>query len=360
MNATKIIVLAVVAWMSVWLPLPGGAQRILLLGDIHYDRIENHNEAWLRAKGDDWRQVTEEYCVWTRDNWPGFSRRIVAVADSCDAVIQLGDLSEGLAGDSVKAVEMAYDTFRAIDSLQLRIPMIAVKGNHDITGPGAKEAFKEVYLPAMSRLSHRTDTLRSANYATSVGPDIFVACYDPWDPASTPEALDSMLASSDAAYKFVALHEPVIPINHRCWHVYRKDQDKRNRLLKAIASNNAIVLCAHMHKYAVVSRSTPWGRIVQISVNSVIRDLDRTGPVAFSREYGQAMFDGHMDWQPSELAQRREWIEAETPYVDYYVFADIPGYGILEINGGVMVLKYFYGAESDAIDTVNITDLYSN
>lgn len=38
------------------------------------------------------------------------------------------------------------------------------------------------------------------------------------------------LAGSKATYKFVMLHEPVIPVNERCWHVFRQDNAKRMQL----------------------------------------------------------------------------------------------------------------------------------
>ena len=86
------------------------------------------------------------------------------------------------------------------------------------------------------------------------------------------QQLEKSLAGSKATYKFVMLHEPVIPVNERCWHVFRQDNAKREQLLQIIASQQAIVLCAHLHLYSVVCRDTPWGSIVQILVNSVIKD----------------------------------------------------------------------------------------
>ena len=56
-------------------------------------------------------------------------------------------------------------------------------------------------------------------------------CYDPWD--RNPEGLQQLeksLAGSKATYKFVMLHEPVIPVNERCWHVFRQDNAKRMQL----------------------------------------------------------------------------------------------------------------------------------
>ena len=44
----------------------------LLLGDIHYDLLEDHDMEWLSTKPDDLRQVTKEYSVFTKNTWPEF------------------------------------------------------------------------------------------------------------------------------------------------------------------------------------------------------------------------------------------------------------------------------------------------
>ena len=141
----------------------------------------------------------------------------------------MGDLSEGLAGSPQKAIQMANSAFKAVNKMNLKVPFIMTKGNHDITGPGAKEAFEKVYLPNMARLAGHP-SLQSANYTTTLD-DVLFVCYDPWD--RNPEGLQQLeksLAGSKATYKFVMLHEPVIPVNERCWHVFRQDNAKRMQL----------------------------------------------------------------------------------------------------------------------------------
>ena len=129
----------------------------LLLGDIHYDLLEDHDMEWLSTKPDDLRQVTKEYSVFTKNTWPEFSRIISGKVQkhqpSIKAVLQMGDLSEGLAGSPQKAIQMANSAFKAVNKMNLKVPFIMTKGNHDITGPGAKEAFEKVYLPNMAKLA---------------------------------------------------------------------------------------------------------------------------------------------------------------------------------------------------------------
>ena len=120
----------------------------LLLGDIHYDLLEDHDMEWLSTKPDDLRQVTKEYSVFTKNTWPEFSRiisrQVQKPQPSIKALLQMGDLSEGLAGSPQKAIQMANSAFKAVNKMNLKVPFIMTKGNHDITGPGAKEAFEKV------------------------------------------------------------------------------------------------------------------------------------------------------------------------------------------------------------------------
>lgn len=337
----------------------------LLLGDIHYDLLEDHDMTWLSTKPDDLRQVTKEYSVFTKNIWPEFSRiisrRVQKHQPPIKAVLQMGDLSEGLAGSPQKAEQMAKSTFRAINEMNLNVPFIMTKGNHDITGPGAKEAFEKIYIPNMAKLSgHKS--IQSANYATIVD-DVLFVCYDPWEQNPKElQKLEKLLTSSKATYKFIMLHEPVIPVNERCWHVFRHDNAKRERLMQIIASQRAIILCAHLHLYSVVCRDTPWGPIVQILTNSVIKDKNTLFPLKIVTNYGTELVTSHPKWQPLTLQQRVEWINKETPHIRFFKQMNLPGYGILSIdkNNNKIQMEYYAAFGETPYDVVNISELLNS
>lgn len=334
------------------------AQKFLVLGDMHYDLIENHDLEWLATTKDDLRQVTQEYTVFTAENWDDFTGVLAEKAVDVDAVLQLGDISEGLAGTPQLAVQMADSVFSAVDRIGFEVPVIITKGNHDITGPGAREAFDEVYLPNMARLSGH-DSLSSANYRTEVGDCCFV-CYDPWDKDNHGlDALRDNLAASSAKHKFVLVHEPVIPINERCWHVLRRDDEKRAELLRIIAGEEAIVLCAHMHLYSVVCRDTEYGPIVQLMANSVIRDAGMLKPSYLITEYGPSLALSRPDWEPETMDQRVKWLSEEAEHVTYFRQTDLPGYGILEAGpeDGRITYTYYAAFSDEPYDTVDVTSL---
>ena len=99
--------------LLIFISIQSNAQKssFLVLGDLHYDRLDDHDMNWLSTKPDDLRQVTKEYTVYTEKNWSDFmcilQRKVQTVKPPIKAIVQLGDLSEGLAGSEEKAGQMA-------------------------------------------------------------------------------------------------------------------------------------------------------------------------------------------------------------------------------------------------------------
>lgn len=333
-----------------------------MLGDLHYDLLQDHDMEWLGRKPDDLRQVTEEYTKYTSANWKGFMAILKKRAESKDsqvkAIIQLGDLSEGLAGNEEKARQMASNAMKAIDAIQMPVPWIIVKGNHDITGPGAVKAFEEFYIP-MFRKQTGNPEIKSANYSYRYQ-NVQITCIDPWDKGTDLIAfLEHELSGSDAKYKFVSIHEPVIPVTERCWHILRNEPLKREKLLEVIAKNKAIVLCGHLHRYSVVRRETKFGPIVQVMVISVIKDRKYQKPVKVITEYGPSLAENVPEWQPETLEARKAMLAEEAKYVTNYKQTDLPGYAIINIDdkNENIQLKYFAAFAEKPYDVIDLTKL---
>ena len=142
MKRNLILILLLVIFI---IPASGQKSSFLVLGDLHYDLLEDHDMEWLGTKPDDLRQVTKEYTVYTELYWENFMAQIREKAmkskPKVKAIVQVGDLSEGLAGNPEKARQMASNTMKAIEETDMPVPWIIAKGNHDVTGPGAPEAF---------------------------------------------------------------------------------------------------------------------------------------------------------------------------------------------------------------------------
>ncbi len=333
-----------------------------MLGDVHYDLLQDHDMEWLMKKPDDLRQVTKEYTVYTENNWNDFMAIIRKKAASenpqVKAVIQLGDLSEGLAGNENKARQMASNTMKAIDAIQMPVPWIIAKGNHDITGPGAEQAFQEFYIPMFRKQTHNPG-IKSANYSYQYD-NVQITCIDPYDKKTDMLAfLEHELSESNAKYKFIAIHEPVIPVTERCWHTLRNNNEQREKLLELIAKNNAIVLCGHLHRYSVVRRDTKFGPVVQVMVISVIKDRNYQIPSKIITDYGPSLAENVPDWQPETLNTRKEMLSEEAKYVTFYKQTDLPGYAVISMDEkeDKITLEYYAGFGEKPYDIIDLNEL---
>jgi hypothetical protein len=334
---------------------------LIVLGDIHYDNMENHDMDWLKTKPDDVRQV-KEYSQITEKYWTDFisvlRNRIKTTKPEVRAIVQAGDISEGLAGTPEKAVQMANNIMNAIAGTNFGVPWIIAKGNHDVTGPGAVEAFNSVYVPVI-RKQTGNNSIRNASYSYRYG-NVQITCIDPWEREFDMVGfLDKELSSSNAKFKFVVIHEPVIPVTERCWHTLRRTPEKREKLLETIARNKAIVLCAHLHRYSVVSRSTPYGPVVQVMTTSVIRDKDYLSPDKIIQEYGPSLVDQAPAWEPATIEERKKILSEEAKYVTYFKQTELPGYSLIRIdeNKGAVILDYYAAFGKKPYDTVDLTKL---
>jgi hypothetical protein len=334
----------------------------IVLGDIHYDLLQDHDMNWLNQKPDDLRQVTGEYTVYTETNWIDFTgilkKKAQTVNPPLKAVIQLGDLSEGLAGSEQKADQMASNVMEAIEAINMTVPWIFTKGNHDITGPGAAEAFQKFYVPEIRKQTHNSG-IKNASYSYTIG-DVQITCLDPWDKNTDMVSfLENELLTSEAKFKFIAIHEPVIPVTERCWHALRRDPEQREKLLEVIARHKAIVLTAHLHRYSVVRRNTPFGPIVQVMVNSVVKDRNYLTPSHVIIEYGPSLAENIPDWQPETLEARKTILAEEAKYVSFFKQTDLPGYAIIKTDAkkGTIELEYYAAFGKKPYDSIDLTKL---
>ena len=208
----------------------------VVLGDMHYDKLEFHDLEWVKTKWvnpDDHRQITQEYTVFTARNWDklinAIGRRIKEDNPPVKALVQLGDVMEGIGGSPELARKMNLGVVKALSEPNFSAPWMLIKGNHDgHYGPGEAEAYKEIFIPFRNK-QLGIDT-NSISFRYKIG-DVEFFCPD------SEMGIDNLIAylekgfnSSSAKYKFVAMHIPVIPVTGRCWDVFGiKDMNERAR-----------------------------------------------------------------------------------------------------------------------------------
>jgi len=351
----------------------------IVLGDLHYDRIEDHDMDYVKTRPQDLKQIMEEYPQYTSKYMSKFLHLIknqtLAITPSVKAVAQLGDLVEGVAGNLVLAKKMDQEAVDLLNSVDIKVPWILIKGNHDVSNsPGQPEAWREIICPFIEGQVKKK--IRNGMYTFKISDEVELFVLDQFFSVdqNLPESemvsfLESAFAKSTATYKFVLTHQPVIPVTDHCWHLLSgirrpvQDSTLRNRFLNLLGKNKAIVLCAHLHQYSVLSRQTPSGPVVQIMVNSVISSFDSRSPKKTETAYkGGEWVKSNPDWQPFNQDIRFRILEEEKKYVNNFFKTDLPGYCILSIHTKAhnIMMNYYNGFSVKPSQTINITDLQHN
>jgi hypothetical protein len=323
-----------------------------VLGDLHFDRPEHHDQAWLeKTHPGDKRQI-ENYCRLTRESMPrlfaAVKRQIEATRVPVPAVLQLGDLLEGLCGTPELADRQATEAVSFVREANLGRPLLMTKGNHDVTGPGAVEAYDRLLVPFMEDAS--LDEVRGAAFTQSRG-GVLMVFYDAYNTKSL-DWFDRLLAERRPQRLLVLIHPPVVPYNARSnWHIYAKpaQQAQRQRLVELLGRHRAVVLCGHLHKYCFLRRRTDSGSFTQLALSSVATDVD--GKLRDERsglaDYGPDLVQLEPNFSPETLDARRELLAAEKPLIEDFHYADTWGHALLRVSKTEIAADVYRGV-SDA------------
>jgi hypothetical protein len=364
--------------ISILYTLTAHAQDVsfIVLGDMHYDKLEHHDLDYVTTRPQDYEQIFKEYPQYTAFFMPKFlqviKKQTTAITPAVKAVVQLGDLVEGVAGNEVLARQMNRGVVDLLHSVKLPVPWVLVKGNHDVSNsPGQPEAWEEVIRPFIEGqvgkpVGHGMYTYNLSNNIELFALDQFFSVDRNVPETEMIAFLEKELKASTAKYKFVMAHQPVVPVTQRCWHllagIRRPVQDAllRDKFLNLLAKYKVIVLSAHLHEYSVLSRETPSGNIVQVMINSVNRGLEPPQPKNYITEYkGEKWAEETPDWQPSTQAVRLKILAEEKKHILNFRKADLPGYGVISINEATseVILNYYNGLSEKPFETINLTEL---
>lgn len=345
----------------------------VLLGDLHFDRPEHHDMAWVRRdKPNDVRQI-EGYCRNTREVTPQLFATVRDTikelnknpATHVPFVLQAGDLVEGLCGSEELSVRQNTEALEFVQEAGLGAPLLFTKGNHDITGPGAAAAFGNVFHPFLAGQARAVDAtsteVKSGCYTVTCGNAQF-AFFDAYDAAKSLEWFEAVAAKRTAEHLFAIVHPPVVPYGARAtWHVFSaaKETARRERFLALLGAQHAIVIGGHIHRYNSLSRTAGKGRFAQFALSSVL-----TAPTAKAKEvlsgaesYTPDQIKVEPNFSPDNEAERRAVYEAERKFVGAFEYADLPGYAVVNIDGPRVTAKMFSGTSRELWRTVDLSTL---
>jgi hypothetical protein len=275
-----------------------------------------------------------------------------------DFFLQLGDFVEGLCGSEALARQQTNDFISYVSSLRLRRPFFVVKGNHDITGEGAKAVYDTTVLNWQER--EQRHAMPSAN-STFVHKDVRFVIFDCYRADESLQWLKEVLSTHKESLLVFSVHQPIVPYNARSnWHVFAKPRDsaKRAELLDLLGRHNAIVLTGHLHKTSILTRTTPSGKFVQVAVGSVI---DSPQAPVKNHLNGVDAYTTHLlelepQFAPDTYDERKNNIENERPFIRHFAYADLCGYANVNISSSHDVnLVIFANADREPWATFNLT-----
>lgn len=331
-------------------PASAPQYRFILLGDTHVDQLDHHDMDWVnKTHPKDISQI-RNYSEITRLYTPALLKAVKQVIETSTVpvafVAHAGDLVEGLCGSYELAARQFRDAFNLIEQAQLGVPLLMCKGNHDITGPGAPEAYEKVLLPWMSQQA-KTD-ITAAAFSRRQGDDlyIFFDCYKP-----DLDWLEAQLrAHADARHTFFMVHQPIVPYNARAsWIVYAKPEmaSQRQRLLQLLAQRKAIVLSGHLHKYSVLNRRVAGGSFTQLAVCSVVRQSheqprdERLGLDAYTPD----LLTLEPKFDPGSQSARRQLLLDERPNIGRFEYADVAGFAVVDVSASDVSCQIYAGTD---------------
>lgn len=344
----------------------------VLLGDLHFDRLEHHDLEWLqRDKPDDVRQV-RDYTRMTSEIQPRlFATLRETIADlnaSPDRrvpfAVQVGDWVEGLCGSEKLALRQNTDAVAFVRGARLGVPFLFIKGNHDITGPGSAEAFQSVFHPFLSEQAAvlgGDGKITTAHYRVEYGNALF--CFFDAYAKESLGWLEAVLARRTARHCFVVIHPPVVPYGARAtWHVFSSERDKarREHLLELLGKHNVFVLSGHIHKYNLLVRATPGGgKFLQLGASSVINEPEPKPQHLLSgvKDYNSDQVNVEPNFSPATEQQRRAVYPMEAPFVKQFQYADLPGYAVVQVNGPQVTASIYSGIGRQVWRTLALSEI---
>lgn len=345
----------------------------VLLGDLHFDRLEHHDMEWVRRdKPNDVRQI-ENYSRITRDVTPVLFQRVrdtVAELNRDPAtrvafVLQAGDLVEGLCGSGELAVRQNRESVEFVRAAGLGVPFLFTKGNHDVTGPDSVPAFGSVFHPFLTAQARAVQPqaaeVKSGSYAVECGGAQF-AFFDAYESGRSLEWFEEVAARRTAEHLFVVVHPPVVPYGARStWHLFAAERERarREKFLALLGDQRALVLGGHIHKYTTLGRRAGRGRFAQFALSSVL-----SAPTAKAKDiltganaYTPDQVKVEPGFSPANEAERRAVYDAERPFVGDFEYADLPGYAVVSVDGPKVTARVYAGATREVWRTVDLTAL---
>jgi hypothetical protein len=322
--------------------------KVMVMGDAHFDAPEFHHAPPANESRKSERERNLKM-------WKSRSPALFAAAGKRAAAehvafaVQLGDLAQGDCDDAELQGEMIRRAFATLKKNFPGIPLLIVKGNHDIRvlkKGRDNAAANAALLPLVSKELGRKVTKNSC-YAFMRGRDLFIAV-DAFIPARHIEAFvrKTLAAHPDTRYVFFMTHLPLMPasVGSPLWLVPGWD-----KIAGMLEKRNAVILAAHTHSPSLATRTTDNGKLTQLIVSSMGSAWSakrRRGGYGDWKSFSDAAGKGIVKAKEPDKA-RKQWKawKKSGKFTFRHLFHN-SGFVVLEIDDSKVVARYYISSSS--------------
>ena len=304
--------------------------KVMVLGDIHYDSAEFHQqEAPSKA--------LKKERIRNYEMWKGPSVRLLesagkrAKSESCVFAIQMGDIAQGDADTPELLGKMLEKAFRTVKSHFPDIPLLAVKGNHDIRGYR-----KTIQRPAdnvlMGLVAKELGAGKGSSWTFRKGKDLYIGI-DGFRPEKQCIAFvkKALQDNPDTRYVFLVTHLPLIPatVHLPFWNLPGNFE-----IADLLEKRKTVVLAGHTHSFSIVSRKSRNGKLIQLVSTSLGRDWLSGKPMQPSLDWTSVREAAQKTVRGKNAEKTRRILETLDSKGEYSarIYTRISGYVILNIG----------------------------
>jgi hypothetical protein len=308
---------------------------ILLLGDLHYDDKECRQDI-EHLPDNRKKELERNLSLWQKESGPIPAMLLEAggLTKKTTFGVQLGDIIQGDCGAGKlhkKSLTSVLEMLKChLQPNSKDWHLFAIKGNHDIRGKGATQAFNSVMLPYLEdQFGQKCPVKWRADFILMHKGDLYVF-FDSIN-ADLRFAENALKEHTDARHVFFLTHLPVLPASTGSkpfWVVFEKNAKYRRRLLDALASRNAIVLTAHIHATTLLNYASEKGTVTQFSSFSMPSKWE--GTRKFSVSDGMTQLKMAMDKAGQENPDLLK--DFRNNLSNYKVFSPKASYNVLHVT----------------------------
>ena len=318
--------------------------RVLVLGDIHYDRRELHTDKKIlgskshRRNLEMWKKATPELLTQAGE---------AAKSESVRFAIQLGDITHGYAGTEELQRQLLTEGCTAVKKYFPETPLLIVRGNHDAginSGADGDAVAGEVLTPTVAKAFGADKVDDNGNCAIRQGDDLFIAV-NGFLPAEKIIAFvkQTLEANPETRYVFFLTHLPVLPASASVPFWLLPGNYKVAELLE---TRQTLILAAHTHVPSMEVRVTKRGMLRQLVVSSMGNQWD---PASFTpprytswEEFVKIAKSRPARKRNKHNAKRWPALEASGTYFFRELFLN-SGWVMLHIDDAGYTVEYFTG-----------------